>query len=554
MTKRIFRSIFLVAAAALLLCGALLSVVFYENYESDFTNELKQEALTISAALEAGLEPQDYLPRLGEAFRVTHISADGTVLFDNFSDASQMENHADRTEVAGALQYGAGEDERDSSTLAEKTFYYARRLADGSVLRLSGTHDSALGVFLNALKPAIAVLLLTAILAALLAYRVSRRVVKPLNALDLEHPEQIQTYDELSPLLEKIAAQNRQIAAQMQTLSKRRDEFAAVTEHMSEGLLLLDRDAHVIFANSAARVLLQIADATGQNALTINRSEAFRETARAALRGERCQQLMDLGGRVYSLVANPVLDEGERSGAVLLLLDVTERADGERLRREFTANVSHELRTPLTSISGYAELIREGLAKKEDIPRFADSICRESKRLLSLIEDILRLSRLDEGGDGVERASFSLDRVAKSVADRLRPIAEASEVTLKTDLRAATVNGVERIVDELIFNLCDNAVKYNRAGGEVLLRVREEGGRAVLTVSDNGIGIAPEEQARVFERFYRVDKSHSKAVGGTGLGLSIVKHAAAFHAAELTMDSAPGKGTSITVRFPSPER
>ncbi len=550
MTKRIFLAILLATVAVLFLSSVLLSAIFYEDYETQFFDELRSEARILAQALDSGAELSDF-GGLSEQLRITHIAANGEVLYDSHADETSMENHLDRAEIAGALKNGAGQDVRDSSTLAEKTLYYACRLSDGTVLRLSGTRASVFGVFLRAMKPVIAVLVAAVVLAAVLAYRFSMRVVRPLNALDLEHPESSQCYDELSPLLEKIAAQNRQIALQMQELRRRQEEFSAVTDHMSEGLLIIDRRARVLFGNASARRLLQAESVEGKDLLEVNRSAAFRETVDAALRGEHSTELLELGGRVYQLLANPVYEDETLTGAVLLLPDVTEREARERLRREFTANVSHELRTPLTSISGFAELIREGIAKPEDVPRFADNICREAQRLLTLIEDILRLSRLDEGGGDEAKTLQQLDALATAVTERLRPVAALRNVEMTLDVQPCRVWGVRQILEELIFNLCDNAVKYNCEGGSVTVRVREEKGKSTLCVSDTGIGIAPEEQARVFERFYRVDKSHSKEIGGTGLGLSIVKHAAAFHHAELTLESTPGRGTAVTVRFPA---
>ena len=506
MTKRIFRSIFLVALVVLLLSVALLSVVFYNDYAVQYRSELKSEALSMAHAINGGLAEEDYLRSLEQdkisPIRITWIGADGTVRYDNEAAPAQMENHAARTEVADALRYGAGESERYSATLSQKTFYYACRLQDGTVLRLAGTRDSVLGILLRMLRPAVAAVLVAIALAWLLSYRLSKRIVRPLNALDLEHPEQAEAYDELSPLLEKISAQNRQIAAQMDELRRRQTEFTAITEHMNEGLRIVD-----------ARTL---------------------------------------DGRIYQLMANPAMEDGRLAGAVLVLLDVTEREDREQLRREFTANVSHELRTPLTSISGFAELIRDGIAKPQDVQHFAGNIYTEAQRLIALVGDIIRLSQLDEGSVGSEKTDLRLDGMAASVVSRLQDAAAQHDVTLRTDLKPCRVHGIAQIVDELIYNLCDNAIKYNRKGGSVTVSTAEENGQPVLRVADTGIGIPAAEQDRVFERFYRVDKSHSRAIGGTGLGLSIVKHAAAYHHARVALESTLGTGTTVTVTFPRP--
>ena len=557
MTKRIFAAILLVTVTVLLLSAAAISAVLYEDFEAQFFTSLKSEAHTIAVALESGLRAEDYLPALEPAqvsdLRVTWVAADGSVLYDSDADAAAMENHLAREEIAEALQNGYGDSTRDSATISKKTIYYACRLTDGTVLRVSGTQDSVAGVLLNALRPAVFVLLAAVLLALVLSYRVSKRVVRPLNALDLENPQAVETYDELTPLLEKISTQNRQIRAQMEQLRRSQEEFAAVTGHMSEGLLVIDTKMRLLFSNESARRLLHIAPRDGQSLLEVNRSAPFREAAQDALQGSHAQESLTLDGRIYQLVANPAYDGQTLTGAVLLLLDVTERADRERLRREFTANVSHELRTPLTSISGFAELIREGLAKQEDVPRFAGRICSEAQRLLSLIEDILRLSQLDEGDAVEEKTPQRLDELAASVAQRLAPVAQQQDITLTADTAPCEVMGVRRILEELIYNLCDNAVKYNRPQGTVRVTAKTVDGCPTLIVADTGIGIPKAEQERVFERFYRVDKSHSKAIGGTGLGLSIVKHAAAFHGAQLTLDSEPGQGTTITLRFPKPQ-
>ena len=554
MTKRIFTAIVLVTVVILLLSSALISVVLYGDLETQFFNELKSEAHTIAVALESGLPAQDYLPALEPArvtdLRVTWVAANGEVLYDSDADETTMENHLAREEIAEALQNGYGDSTRNSATISKKTIYYACRLSDGTVLRVSGTQDSVFGILFNILKPMAWVLLAAVGLALVLSYRVSKRVVRPLNELDLEHPQKVETYDELTPLLEKIAAQNRQIRAQMEQLRRSQEEFAAVTGHMSEGLLVIDAKMRLLFRNEAAKRLLHIGQAETQSLLTVNRSAPFRDAAEEALQGKHAQESVTLDGRIYQLMANPAYDGQTLTGAVLLLLDVTEREDRERLRREFTANVSHELRTPLTSISGFAELIREGLAKQEDIPRFADRICKESQRLLALIEDILRLSQLDEGGTTEEKTPQKLDELACAVVQQLAPVAKEKGISITVDTVPCEVMGVRRVLEELIYNLCDNAVKYNRPKGTVKVTAKPVDGVPTLIVADTGIGIPEAEQERVFERFYRVDKSHSKAIGGTGLGLSIVKHAAAFHNAEIKMQSELGKGTEIRLTFP----
>ena len=553
MTKRIFRSIFLVALVVLLLSVALLSVVFYNDYAVQYRSELKSEALSMAHAINGGLAEEDYLRSLEQdkisPIRITWIGADGAVRYDNKADPAQMGNHAARTEVADALRYGAGESERYSATLSQKTFYYACRLQDGTVLRLAGTRDSVLGILLRMLRPAVAAVLVAIALAWLLSYRLSKRIVRPLNALDLEHPEQAEAYDELSPLLEKISAQNRQIAAQMDELRRRQTEFTAITEHMNEGLLIVDARTNLLFCNPSARRLLQIENVEKQSVLAVNRSEDFREAVQRALSGEHDLRTLTLDGRIYQLMANPAMEDGRLAGAVLVLLDVTEREDREQLRREFTANVSHELRTPLTSISGFAELIRDGIAKPQDVQHFAGNIYTEAQRLIALIDDIINLSRLDEGAVEAPAERVELLSAARHCAERLMDKAAACSVAVEVEGTEETVTGYEQLIDEMITNLCDNAIKYNRPGGHVRVTVGRQDEAPFIRVEDNGIGIAPEHLDRVFERFYRVDKSRSKETGGTGLGLSIVKHAAAWHHASLKAESEPEKGTRITIIF-----
>ena len=555
MTKRIFRSIFLVALVVLLLSVALLSVVFYNDYAVQYRSELKSEALSMAHAINGGLAEEEYLRSLEQdkisPIRITWISADGTVRYDNEAAPAQMENHAARTEVADALRYGAGESERYSATLSRKTFYYACRLQDGTVLRLAGTRDSVLGILLRMLRPAVAAVLVAIALAWLLSYRLSKRIVRPLNALDLEHPEQAEAYDELSPLLEKISAQNRQIAAQMDELRRRQTEFTAITEHMNEGLLIVDARTNLLFCNPSARRLLQIENVEKQSVLAVNRSEDFREAVQRALSGEHDLRTLTLDGRIYQLMANPAMEDGRLAGAVLVLLDVTERENREQLRREFTANVSHELRTPLTSISGFAELMKEGLVEADKMREFAGDIYKECGQLIALIDDIMKLSRLDEAAENeVAPESVDLYDLSQDILESLQPAAAKRSVSLHLEGEKQTILGVWRILHEMVYNLCDNAIKYNKDGGSVTVQVTGEAERVTLAVKDTGIGIPKGQQDRVFERFYRVDKSHSRRVGGTGLGLSIVKHGAQYHNALISLESEPDVGTTIAIVFP----
>ena len=535
MSKRIFRSALLCSLLTLLCALALIFGVLYTYFGNRQMRDLQSGARYLAAGVEA--EGIPYLKKLNDsARRITLIDADGRVLFDSVSDEQSMENHADREEIREALSTGAGESTRLSSTLMKKTLYYALRLEDGTVLRLSSEQSSVLTLLLGVVPHILAVALLAALFSALLSYRLARRITEPINALDPAHPEQGDCYEELTPLLSRLAQQNRTIEAQLREARQKQEEFAVITENMSEGILIIDRSTHLLSYNPAA--------------LALNRSAAFREAVTEALDGCHASPLLPLHGRTFRLIANPVRQDGQVAGAVLLILDETEKTEREQLRREFTANVSHELKTPLTSISGFAELITTGLAKPEDVPDFAARIYGEAQRMIRLVSDILRLSELDEGGSLYEITAVDLTALAERAAADLRAAAEKQQVTVSVSGSAAPVRGAEPLLYELIYNLCDNAIKYNRPGGQVFVTVSETGGAPVLSVRDTGIGIPPAHQQRVFERFYRVDKSHSRQIGGTGLGLSIVKHAAEFHHAVLRLESRPNEGTTVTVSFP----
>ena len=486
---------------------------------------------------------------------MTWVAADGTVLYDNEADASTMENHADREEIREALTSETGTAQRFSSTLSEQTLYVTQRLSDGTVIRLASAQKTVGLLLISMIQPILIILVLSLLLSAVLASRLSKGLIKPILSLDLEHPEDCETYDELTPLLSRLKRQNDTIQQQMNLLKQRQTEFAALTDNMSEGFLLLDRQGHVLSHNSGALRLLGVEEPEGEvNVLVLNREEPFRQAVDEALSGKRSQQMLHLNGRYCKLLANPVLADGKPAGAVLVLLDVTEQEQRDELRREFTANVSHELKTPLTSISGIAEIMQSGMVKPEDIQSFAGDIYQEAQRLIALVEDIIRLSRLDEGAESLERESVNLLSVAQDVARRLDSAAQKAGVTLKVMGLSVEVRGIPSVLDEMVYNLCDNAIKYNHPGGTVNVTVAPaDDGSAEVTVEDTGIGIPLEDQSRVFERFYRVDKSHSKEIGGTGLGLSIVKHGASLHGAQIHMDSQVGRGTSVQLLFPHHE-
>ena len=554
MTRKIFQSIIAVVISVLLLSLALITGVLYNHFETTMLDQLR----TTAQFAEQGVEQEGmaYFDSLhAQNCRVTWIAADGTVKYDNRSNPKTMENHADRQEVREAMENDSGTSVRRSSTLSEHTMYYAKRLSDGTVLRLSMSQRSVLFLMGGMLSPLVFIFLAACLLAGVLSYRVSKKIVKPLSEIDLKHPEQVETYDELSPFLQRIAAQNREIDARMAEIRKQQQEFSMITENMSEGLFVVDRNYQILSYNKSAMQIFGMDPGQAhENLLAVNRSEGFRNAVDSALKGRHTQENLELNGRVYQIIANAVCQPDfaeDMVGAVILVLDVTEKEAQEQYRREFTANVSHELKTPLTSISGIAEIIRNGIVKPEDIPHFAGKIYDESQRLITLIGDIIKLSRLDENQVPMERETVDMLEMERDVVQQLSSVARKSGVTLVANGSHGQVQGVRQVLGEMVYNLCENAVKYNRAGGRVWVDVQQVADHVVLRVKDTGIGIPAAEQGRIFERFYRVDKSHSKAVGGTGLGLSIVKHGAALHHATISVSSEPEQGTEITLTFPA---
>ena len=548
MTKKIFRTILAVGIAVILLSTALFCTVLLRHYTTRVFDELEMEAALAARGVE--LEGADYLAGLDPQNRVTWISGDGSVLYDSRADAGAMENHLEREEVQEALSGQVGEAERYSDTLSTRTLYVALPLSDGSVLRVASDQSSVVSLVVELIPSLALVLILTIALGALLAYRLSRAIIRPILALDLSHPEDCDTYEELTPLLRRIHSQSETIQSQMEELERQRSEFTAITENMSEGFLLMDSRTNLLSCNSSALRLLDAPRAeVGESVLHLNRTEAFRRVVDEALQGRHSEALLERGDKCYQLLANCVQREGQVVGAVIAILDVTERESREALRREFTANVSHELKTPLTSISGFAELMKAGTVPPETVPEFAGDIYREAQRLITLVEDIIHLSQLDEDLVPLERGAVDLFAVARDVVQRLTPAAERAGVALTLTGGETTVEGVRQVLDEMVANLVDNAIKYNRPGGSVAVEVTVAEGKPRLTVRDTGIGIPAAHQERVFERFYRVDKSHSKEVGGTGLGLSIVKHAAAYHNASVSLESTEGVGTTVTVQW-----
>lgn len=556
MQKTVNRYMVLLSLACVLILALLTLGVFYGVLTGQLRQKQRSEADYVSAGMQL-LGDEAYLDQVRQLddTRLTLIAYDGTVLYDSDADPAQMENHIDRPEVIAALEMGTGESTRPSETIGKETLYYAKRLQDGNVLRLADTQASVWGVLWRMLPALVGTLILTLMICVLLAKRMTRRIISPLNALDLDDPLNNEVYDELSPLLLRLEAQKRQIATQMRELTARRDELSAIAHNMREGLLVLNAQGIILTINRSAQRLFQ-ADSkacTGKHVLTLDRSLKLQEAVDQAAKGLPAEQVIKLNGRSYQLIASPVRERAAVTGVVVLIMDVTEREEQERMRREFSANVSHELKTPLTSILGYAEIMKAGLVKPEDMQGFARRIHEESTRLIALVEDTIRLSRLDEGAGDLPFERVELLALATSVIERLQPVAKSKDVTLRVEGERAEVYGVKQVLEEILYNLCDNGIRYNHEGGSVTLAVVPKAdGRVNVTVSDTGIGIPPEHQNRVFERFYRVDRSHSNKTGGTGLGLAIVKRGALMHGAKLSLESTVGKGTSITVKFPAP--
>lgn len=551
MTKKIFQSILLVAGCVLLASLLIIMGFLYDYFGGVEENQLRDELSLAAAAVEDG--GTDYLSQLtADRCRLTWIAADGSVLYDTRTDAESLENHASRAEVSQALATGIGESTRYSSTLMEKTMYYAQRLDDGTVLRISISRATVGMIAVGMIQPLLIVLIVALILSGLLARRLSRRIVDPLNSLDLEHPLDNDAYEELSPLLKRIHHQHVEIQTQLRELREKTDEFTQITGSMREGLVLLDEHGSILSINAAAQALFGAdAQCVGRDFLTIERSHEISAAIQAAAADGHSEVRAERAGRVYQFDISRITSDGKFLGTVILAFDITEQEFAERNRREFTANVSHELKTPLQGIIGSAELIENGMVRPDDLPRFVGHIHAEAARLVTLIDDIIRLSQLDEG-DAMPTEPVDLLAVSQEAAENLHDAAAARNVTVSVTGQPAVLPGVRRLIYEIVYNLCDNAIKYNRDGGRVDVTVAADAGGSSITVADTGIGIAPEHQARVFERFYRVDKSHSKASGGTGLGLSIVKHAVQYHHGRIELESTPGTGTTIRVVFPNP--
>jgi two-component system phosphate regulon sensor histidine kinase PhoR len=549
-TKKIFKSIMFVCALVLAVGLAAVMGILYSNFDGQMRKELSKEATYLAYGVEQ--QGVDYLKNIKDkSARITYIDQDGTVLFDNEADVSEMKNHSDRTEFQKAEKYGAGESSRYSDTLSEKTIYYALRLKDGTVLRVSGTQDSVLALVENLIFPLCGLLCLMLILSGIMASAISKRIVKPINELDLESPKENQIYEELSPLLSKIHRQNREIQNQLELAKQQQEEFSLITENMQEGLIVIDKYTMILSANSSAWNLFHMDRVCqGESVYCLDREEEFRHAIEQVLSGEHTELVLKLNGSDIQLIANPVIRDKKTEGAVVLLVNVTEKLERESLRREFSANVSHELKTPLTSISGFAEIMQGGLVKCEDIPQFAGRIYKESQRLLQLVEDVIQISQLDEEKTSYTWEPVDVYQVCKNAFESLKEKAKRLNVHLYICGEYMKMEAVRTLLEEAVYNVCDNAIKYNRNDGSVSVFLTQTAQEIQIVVKDTGVGIPKEDQDRVFERFYRVDKSHSKEIGGTGLGLSIVKHAVGALKGCVILRSEEGNGTEICMKFP----
>ena len=549
MKKRIFLSICFASLISVLLSSVFIGGVIYRNSENEIKTEIRNEAFYLAHTLEFIGCDTAYLSETGEnvSNRITLIDTDGTVLYDNYAEENDMTNHMSRPEVADAAANGTGEAVRHSNTVGEKTYYYAVRLSDGTIVRIANTSKTVYGVIRNAVGWIILISILVLIVAVVIAYLLSRSIIKPINNLNIDSPLSNNTYEELSPLLRRMDKQNAEIASKIRILKEKQNELDYITSSMSEGLVIFSETGNILSANTSAGRILK--GQTEGSYLMLSRDADYISCVESALKGKASTKKMKTENKVYSLSASPVANESKDYAAVLFIVDITDRELAEQMRREFTANVSHELKTPLTSILGYAEIISNGIAKPEDINGFAGRIYSEASRLMTLIQDIIHLSRLDEGELRHEFEKVNLSEVCKKAVNDLSEKAKAAKITLKEDIDDIVINGYEPVLYEIVFNLCDNAIIYNKPEGSVSVSLKSDSSKAILTVSDTGIGIAPEHQARIFERFHGVDKSRSKETGGTGLGLSIVKHGAMLHDAEIAISSKPDKGTSISITF-----
>ena len=552
MTGKIFKSIFLSAMAIMLTTLVVVFFVYYHYYDQQARNELKSEAEYIKAGVE--LLGEEYLENTADgSLRISWIAADGSVLYDTEASpdgVGDMDNHSEREEIKAALADGEGYSVRYSDTMAKRTLYYATVLSNGTVIRVCSAYGTVLSMMIDILSPALILFILVSLLALLVAKSLAASVVRPINEIDPEHPDEAKVYEELKPVMSKLSSQAYKITRQMAELKMKENEFNSITSNISAGMIVVNSKTVILSCNNSAKEILGLKNEVPRGILSINNSPSFREAIIAALSGKNGYDTLTKGDRHYSILVTPIFDGGSVEGAVVALLDDTEKEQRDALRREFTSNVSHELKTPLTSISGFAELISCGMADIDESRHFAGNIKKEANRLITLVGDIIRLTQLD-GGEIPYDGEIDLYEVADGVVERLEPIATKNGISLSLEGERVRVMGTYQILEEVVYNLCDNAIKYNFENGYVKITVGTEDGAPFIRVKDGGMGIPRDKQDRVFERFYRVDKSHSKEIGGTGLGLSIVKHAVAYHRASISLVSDEGKGTEMTVSFPS---
>lgn len=547
MTDKIFRSTFFTSVIVLISCLVLIMGVLFGFFENQMKQEFANEASYLSYAVQNG--DDSFFDNFSDnSKRITLIAPNGDVIADTVADKNTMDNHSDREEFKEAVKYGSGSSVRYSRTLTEKTVYYAQKLKDGRVLRIAATQYTVVTILLGLLQPILFILVVALALSFFLSSKVAKSVIRPINSIDLDDPEDCDTYDELSPLLHKIINQKRTIREQLDTAHQKQKEFELITENMSEGFLIVDKNANLLSCNSSALKLLD-AEQNAGNVFALNHSVSFIETVKTALKGMHAETSMAHDNRTYNLTANPVTESGKTIGAVILIIDITESTEREAMRREFTANVSHELKTPLTSISGFAELMKDGGTPPATVMDFSDAIYTEAQRLITLVNDIIKISEFDEKDEHFVSEETDLYELSSEIIKRLKPAADKKGITMNLIGESTCIYGAWQILGEMIYNLCDNAIKYNKENGTVDVIINTTADKVKLSVRDTGIGIPPAQQGRVFERFYRIDKSRSKAEGGTGLGLSIVKHGAIYHNAEITLESAVDKGTTVTITF-----
>lgn len=547
MKKRVFRGLFLQSCLIVVLSVVIILGMLYNYFSKITAGEIKAELNYISTGVEeSGI---GYLENLKDvSSRITWISKDGAIIYDSQKDKKDMENHSDREEFVQALSKGSGESYRYSNTLGEMSYYCARKLSDDSVIRISGTRYTTLSLLFGVITPVACVLVLAFVISLIVSRKISEKIVSPINNIDINNIEDVDTYEELSPFIRKITHQNKKIQSQFNELQKKQQEFDTITENMNEGLIAFDKNTDVIFYNtSALRIFNTNEVLLNQSIYVLNRSDEFIKSVNQALNGEHSECNIKYEDRTYQIIANPIYHDRKLAGGIIIIVDVTEKEERENLRREFSANVSHELKTPLTSISGFAEIMKSGMAKEEDMKRFAGNIYSEAKRMISLVGDIIKLSKFDEGNEVAEFTDVDVATVIRENIERLKSQAEDKNVEIHSDCEYVNINAHYGVIDEMVYNLIENAIKYNNENGKVYVSWKHKGEKMELMVEDTGIGIPYADQTRVFERFYRVDKSHSKEIGGTGLGLSIVKHGAAMHNAKIELESEPGKGTSVKI-------